>query len=96
MNHIKINLPTSWEGYENGYGEGCWALCDNEVKKAYDTNEDGTSYECLLDNDSDEYPYLFHGTTVPIEMRGRNRPVVPYNWLYKNYGEPVSLREGGE
>lgn len=45
------------------------------------------AYTAILDNDSVYYPELVHGTEMPIEMRGENRPVVPYSWLVKNYGE---------
>lgn len=83
---IKVNLPSNKECYEYGNGEGCWAECDADVQLAYDNDEDGTHYECVLANDSLYYPGLLCGTTVPIEMRGSNRPVVPYEWLVEHYG----------
>ena len=74
----------------NGAWEDCTPMVKvnntwKDVKKAYDTDEEGTSYTAILDNDSVYYPALIHGTEIPIEMRGENRPVVPYNWLINNY-----------
>lgn len=85
MEYIKVNLPASQEAYNSGNGEGVWCLVTEDVKKAYDTDEEGTSYTAILDNDSVYYQALIDGTEMPIEMRGKNRPVVPYNWLIKNY-----------
>ncbi len=85
MEYIKVNLPASQEAYNGGNGEGVWCLVTKDVKKAYDADEEGTSYTAILDNDSVYYPALTHGAEIPIEMRGKNRPVVPYNWLANNY-----------
>lgn len=85
MEYIKVNLPASQEAYRNGNGEGVWVLVEENVKKAYDTDEGGTCYKGILDNDSVYYPALKHGVTIPFEMRGENRPVVPYTWLTSNY-----------
>lgn len=85
MEYIKVNLPASQEAYNRGNGEGVWCLVTEDVKKAYDEDEEGTSYTAILDNDSVYYPELVHGTEMPIEMRGEYRPVVPYNWLIDNY-----------
>ena len=85
MENIKVNLPSSHESYIDGIGEGVWVLVEEDVKKAYDTDENNVSYECILDNDSLYYPGLKHGVKMPIEMRGENRPVVPYSWLVKNF-----------
>lgn len=87
MEYIKVNLPASQEAYNRGNGEGVWALVTQETKKAYDSDETGKAYTAILDNDSVYYPELVHGTEMPIEMRGENRPVVPYSWLVMNYGE---------
>jgi hypothetical protein len=85
MEHIKVNLPDSPEAYKNGNGEGVWVLVNEDVKRAYDTDEAGTTYEGILDNDSIYYPELMHGVVIPIEMRGNNRPVTPYEWLIDHY-----------
>lgn len=86
MEHIKVNLPANEEAYINGNGEGVYVLVDPEVKKAYDTDEAGTVYSGILDNDSIYYPGLKHGEQIPLEMRGQNRPVTPLNWLVERYG----------
>ena len=89
MEHIKVNLPSNEESYKLGNGEGCWVLVEENVKRAHDTDEKGTNYVGILDNDSFYYPGLYAGKEIPIEMRGTYRPVVPYSWLLKNYGESI-------
>lgn len=87
MHLIKVNLPSNEEAYKNGNGEGCWFLVSEEVKNAYDSDENNTKYQGILDNDSVYFKGLFAGTELPIEMRGEMRPVVPYNYLVEHYGE---------
>lgn len=89
MQYIKINLPSNEESYKSGNGEGCWALVEEDTYKAYELDETGDGYKAILDNDSFYYPGLMAGIEIPIEMRGTNRPVVPYNWLVEHYGESV-------
>lgn len=81
VHSIKANLPSTEAEYVEGNGEGCFFLIDDKAKKAYDTDEEGTVYEGILDNDSMYYPGLLHGTKVPLEMRGELRPVVPISFL---------------
>lgn len=81
QNFIKVNLPTTPEDYQAGAGEGCFFIVDDRTKAAYDTDEDGTVYEGILDNDPIDFPGLTHGETLPVEMRGSARPVVPYEAL---------------
>lgn len=82
---IKANLPATEEDYKGGGGEGCFFIVDHETKKAYDNDTKGGLYFGTLDNDSIYWPTLRHGTVCPLEMRGENRPVVPYQWLKDNY-----------
>lgn len=96
MEHIKVNLPKSEQGYIDGNGEGCFVLVDAEVKQAYDTDEAGTEYTGILDNDSCYYPGLEHGEIIPFEMRGEKRPVCPFNWLVEHYGAPAKEWTGEE
>lgn len=90
MEYIKVNLPRSEQGYIDGNGEGVFVIVDAETKKAYDTDESGTEYSGVLDNDSCYYPGLEHGTIITFEMRGENRPVVSFKWLVENYGSPAA------
>lgn len=76
---IKINLPKDESGYETGNGEGCWAEIDGDALEAYDADGYG-SFTATLDNFSIYWP-LGAGDEVPIELRGKNRPVVPIGWL---------------
>lgn len=89
-NYIKVNLPATEQGYKNGEGEGCFFLVDDETKAAYDRNEQptGMQYMGTIDNDSLYYPTLKHGDRLPIELRGEQRPVVPYDYLLQRYGKP--------
>ena len=50
-----------------------------------DSDENGTSYTGILDNDSYYYIGLNHGAIIPFEMRGQYKPVVPYSWLTEHY-----------
>lgn len=84
-NYIKVNLPQSEEAYRQGTGEGCFFIVSDEVKRAYDADEAGTTYTGILDNDSSYYRGLYHGEELTIEMRGDKRPVVPYSQLIKRY-----------
>lgn len=87
MEHfIKINVPESEADYLSGNGEGMWAKADDATKKAYDMDAAEGEYEVVIDNDSFFWDGLEHGQLVPIEMRGENRPVVPYNWLFAMFG----------
>lgn len=85
MNHIKVNLPSTEQDYISGNGEGVFVIVSDEVKAAHDSDENGSSYTGILDNDSLYYIGLDHGTTVPFEMRGEFRPVVPFSWLTEHY-----------
>ena len=84
--HIKVNIPRDNDSYINGFGEGVWVLVTPEVKAAHDSDETGTTYDGILDNDTYYSPALIHGVLIPFEMRGDKRPVVPFNWLLEHYG----------
>ena len=92
---IKANLPASKEADKEGNGEGVFLQVDAETKKAYDTDERGGMYTGILDNDSTYFPALEHGTRVPLTMRGKNRPVIPYAWAI-NYATACAAWERGE
>lgn len=86
MKEVKANIPANAAEYERGNGEGVFVAIDGETLEAYNENKTGGEYIGSLDNDSWNYPGLTHGTTIPLEMRGENRPVVPLQWLIENYG----------
>lgn len=81
LNYIKVNLPETENDYAYGNGEGVWVLVDDTCKKAYDNDDSDGTYIGILDNDSIYYPHMVHGMAVVVEMRGANRPVVPYTFL---------------
>lgn len=83
IHHIKVNIPTTEEEYEKGHGEGCWFLVNEETKKAYEEDVEGGTYNGILDNEPIEHPMLKLGDLLPIEMRGKKRPVVSLKELKK-------------
>lgn len=85
IDYIKVNLPATYGDYMAGYGESVFVIVSANTKKAHDSDETGTSYTGILDNDSYYYIGLNHGAIVPLEMRGDHRPVVPYSWLTEHY-----------
>ena len=92
--YIKVNLPGSKEGYKTGNGEGVWVLVSKQVKAAYDQDAAGGYYFGIIDNDSCYWPGLDHGAAIPFEMRGKNRPVVPYEWLADRQVKSSRTRRG--
>lgn len=86
LEYIKANLPPTEGDYITGNGEGVFILVDAATKEAHDADTTGAGYTGILDNDSIYYKGLRHGEAVPLEMRGENRPIVPFEWLLKNYG----------
>lgn len=80
-NYIKVNLPADRESYESGNGEGVWVLVDDATKAAHDADVPSGTFHGTLDNDSWYWPGLSHGDEIIFEMRGENRPVVPFDWL---------------
>ena len=83
--YIKVNIPSSEEGFREGFGEGVFVIVDEDVRKLYDEDDEGTICEGILDNDCLYYPELKHGVIIPFEMRGDKRPVVLFSWLKENY-----------
>lgn len=81
--YIKVNLPESRAGFEAGTGEGVWVLVSKQVKEIYDQDAEGGYYFGILDNDSCYWPGLNHGAPIPFAMRGTNRPVASYMWLWE-------------
>lgn len=85
---IKVNIPETEEGFEEGFGEGVWVIVDEDVRRLYDEDDEGTICEGILDNDSISYPGLLHGEKIPFVTRGERRPVVLLYWLREKYGDP--------
>ena len=82
-NFIKVNLPPTMEDYERGSGEGCFFIVDDRTKAAHDLDATGGEFFGILDNNSLYYKGLEHGERLPIEMRGKQRPIVPIEALSK-------------
>lgn len=81
LHYIKANLPQTQTNEIQGYGEGCFFLVSPETAAAMDRDEDGTMYAGILDNDSIYFPYIMHGELLPLITKGKQRPVVPFQYL---------------
>ena len=68
MEHIKVNLPSNEKSYLSGNGEGCWVLVNEDAFKAYENDENSTTYNGILDNDSIYYPGLLAGTKYRLKL----------------------------
>ena len=80
--HIKVNLPSNFESYQSGNGEGIWAVCASQKDAdIYNTPSNGSQFEVCLANNSFYYPYLTYGSKVLVETQGDNRPVAVWDNL---------------
>ncbi len=82
---VKVILPTSPQSYDDGIGEGIWAIVDDRAKTAYDLDATAAGFDCVLDNASCYWIGLYPGEVMPLEMRGDKRPVVPFDWLSERF-----------
>lgn len=83
---IQVNLPSTAEDFENGNGEGMFACATEETYQEWDSNGEGIHFVKLL-NDSVYYPGLSWGTIIPVELRGKDRPVALLEELQHHYGD---------
>ena len=88
---IKVNLPANKRDYIAGNGEGVFVQVDSKTKADYDSDKAGAGYIGTLDNFSYKYKGLKPGQEIPLELRGKNRPVVPLEWLFEFYGPSENL-----
>lgn len=82
MKPFKVNLPYDEKEYKEGNGEGVFVQVPFLTAVAY--HLDLTSprlFVGVLDNDSVYYKGLKAGDKIPFELRGKNRPVVPIDFL---------------
>ena len=84
---IKVNLPASSKEFETGIGEGVWVLVDDATEAAYVNDVDKSIFRGTLDNMPLHWSNLTPGDELVLEMRGKNRPVVPYGWLCNTMSE---------
>lgn len=76
--NLKVIITGSRKKYEvKRDGESVWVLVDDEAMAAYKRDEDGTTFECILDNDPIDYPSVKHGDVLTLTMMGRlYKPVI--------------------
>lgn len=75
---FKVNLPNTKEGYENGNGEGCWALpFTPEDWRKYEENTKGETIQFVLNNNSVYFEELEAYSVLEAELRGEDkRPIL--------------------
>jgi hypothetical protein len=82
---FKINLPSDYEGYLSGNGEGCFAkgLTEEDSSKAQNNLSLKETFNVILCNDSIYLPPLKDGAIIQCETRGNERPILDIKWLNK-------------
>lgn len=84
---FKVNLPDSYDSYLDGIGEGVWAYTDKEsYERIFKDEKEGIIYVKIL-NTSLYYDGLYYDTLIPVELRGKYRPVAIYEELVDKYGK---------
>lgn len=74
---LKVNLPRNEELFNQGHGEGCFVVVEEETKAHFDVNNAGGVFLGILLN-SPVYKEWFHleeGDPVLFCMKGQLRPV---------------------
>lgn len=76
-NLVQVNLPATSKDSTSGNGETVWVELTMEGKRLYDIDRSGY-VTGILRNDSVFYPSLRYGTEVQVRLRGRRKPIVPF------------------
>ncbi len=79
--YLKLNLPSTIDGFETGNGEGVWG-CPLTKKDLYisKNDDDDTTFQVILLNDSIYYPFPY-GTILTAKCIYGFRPVLSYKWI---------------
>jgi len=89
--HFKLNIPSSFENYQSGNGEGIWALVKTaELKEKVDNDTAGV-FVAYAANTSFAYPDIVFGAEVRAEIRKGQRPVAI--WEYLTNREEAAVRD---
>jgi len=80
---FKVNLPSTFEDYQRGNGEGMWAVALNkgDGETANYEGPEKKQFYAYMANDSTYYPNLVYGKRVLAETRGENRCVAVWDGL---------------
>ena len=82
--YIKVNIPSTRANYENGNGEGCWALITEKDVEKYEDDNCTDAFKAVLANYSVYYD-IPAGTVLPCHFNKEHRPLVSYDYLEANY-----------
>ena len=82
IGYFKLNLPSKFEDYQSGNGEGIWAVVLTKKEKVMVDDETNTEpFFAYAANDSCYYPELVCGSRIFAEPRGGNRPIAVWENL---------------
>ena len=86
--YIKVNLPENMGSYQQGNGEGIWAVVlDPEDLAKYKVNASSGQFIAVACNDSFYYPgEIVCGSKVLCEFRGEKRPMAVWDDLQGTKG----------
>lgn len=86
--YFKVNIPVDEEDFIYGLGEGIWCCSTNEgySKWANDDSVGEIIYVKVL-NDPIYYGKMQYLDIIPVETRGKNRPVALLDELIAKYGK---------
>lgn len=93
--YFKLNLPADFKGYQQGNGEGIWAVCLKKDKQKLDSNISKGQFIAWASNDSIYYPEICCGSEILAEFRGKNRPVAVWDDLHgtKEAADPTTAEK---
>ena len=80
---FKLNLPSKFEDFQSGNGEGIWAVVDDpDLQQRLDDDEVIEQFVAYAANNSVYYPNITVGTPVIARQRGGNtRPIAEWEFL---------------
>lgn len=81
---VKVNIPFNMKGYNNGNGEGCWALPLTE--NDFNIINKGVSNEkafVVLCNSSIYCSNLKWSTVIQVNIVTGKRPILDIHWLHQ-------------
>lgn len=80
--HVKVNLPSTIQTFQQGNGEGIWAVpYDDEAAHLYDEGAPEGQARFVACNNSIYYPEITFGSVVLCNFRGDKRPIAVWDDL---------------
>ena len=81
IGYFKLNLPKDKTSYDNGNGEGVWAVVTNQELKDKIEEDEVCTFYAYNSNDSIYYPGIVGGTRIHCECIPGHRPIAILNEL---------------